>query len=147
MSLLVDLVKRFEGYAKALPDGGCTTYLCAAGVLTIGYGTTGKDIVPGMRWTREQAESRLAADLAKFRRGVIELSPVLAEESEARQTAIISFAYNCGLGAYRDSTLRKCVNREDWEGAQRQIMRWNKAGGRVLRGLTLRREAERDLLE
>lgn len=147
MSILVNLIKRFEGYAKALKDGRCTTYLCSANVVTIGYGSTGRDIVPGIVWTKEQAERRLQSDLVAFSRGVFALSPGLREESEGKQAAIISFAYNCGLNAYKNSSLRKAVNREDWDEAKRQLLRWNKAGGRVVRGLTIRREAEAALLD
>jgi lysozyme len=141
-NILVNLIKRFEGYAKALKDGRCTTYLCSAGVVTIGYGSTGRDITPGVVWTREQAERRLQSDLIVFSKGVFALSPSLYEESEGKQAAIISFAYNCGLNAYRNSGLRKAVDRGDWDAAKRQLLRWNKAGGRVIKGLTIRREAE-----
>ena len=63
-----------------------------------------------------------------------------------RYAAIISFAYNCGIGNYRVSTLKKRVDSGDWEGAQEEIMKWNKAAGRVLAGLTKRRQAEASLL-
>jgi lysozyme len=63
-----------------------------------------------------------------------------------RLAAISSFIYNLGAGAYRGSTLRKRINASDWEGAKEQIIKWNKAGGKVLRGLTKRREAEAALL-
>jgi len=56
--------------------------------------------------------------------------------------ALISFCYNCGLGNYRISTLKKRVDAEDWEGAATEIVKWNKAAGRVLPGLTRRRQAE-----
>ena len=147
MSLVADFIKRFEGYAKRLKNGYCTTYLCSAKVLTIGYGSTGEGVRPGVIWSERKAAERFDADLMKFARGVFDLSPVLYFETEARQAAVISFAYNCGLGAYRTSTLRKAVNRLDWTEAQRQIKRWNRAGGKVVRGLTIRREAEAALME
>lgn len=144
--MIVQLIKRFEGYAQRTADGGCVPYLCSAGVLTIGYGATGRGVAPGVKWTAEQAELRLIDDLRKFSAGVFALSPGLANESEARQAAIISFCYNCGLGAYKASTLRKRVNAEDWQGAALQILKWDKAAGKQVRGLTIRRHAEAALL-
>ena len=73
---------------------------------------------------------------------MLALSPGLAQEPARRLAAIISFCYNCGLGNYRISRLRKRVDAKDWEGACEQILKWNKAAGRVLKGLTRRREAE-----
>jgi lysozyme len=140
------LIKRLEGYAKRLSDGRCTTYLCSANVVTIGHGSTGEGVTPGAVWTEQQADERLDRDLQKFSRGVYRLSPVLADETEGRKAAIISFCYNVGLGAYSTSTLRKAVNRGDWEESKRQLLRWNKAGGKIVRGLTLRRTVEAELL-
>lgn len=147
MSLVVNFIKRFEGYAKRLRTGHCTTYLCSAGVLTIGYGSTGRGVTPGVIWSREKAEARFEADLHEFAQGVFDLSPTLMFESEGRQAAIISFAYNCGLRAYRNSTLRRAVNRQDWPEAQRQLMKWTRAGGKVVQGLVNRRRAERELID
>ena len=70
------------------------------------------------------------------------LSPILAAEPDRRIAALTSFAYNCGLGNYRISTLRRRVNQRDWPEAAREIMKWNKAAGRVMAGLTRRRAAE-----
>lgn len=147
MSIAAAFIKRFEGYAKRLKDGYCTTYLCSAKVLTIGYGSTGDGVRSGVIWSERKASARFERDLSKFSEGVFALSPVLHFESESRQAAIVSFAYNLGLGAYRTSTLRKAVNRLDWPEAQRQVLRWNRAGGKVVRGLTIRREAEAALME
>jgi lysozyme len=147
VSLAADFIKRFEGYAKRLKDGYCTTYLCSAKVLTIGYGSTGSGVRPGVIWSQAKASERFDTDLQKFAQGVYALSPVLYFETEQRQAAIISFAYNLGLSAYKTSTLRKAVQRLDWAEAQRQIKRWNRAGGKVVRGLTIRREAESALME
>ena len=147
MSLAARFIQRFEGYAKRLKTGHCTTYLCSAKVLTIGFGSTGEGVTPGMIWSREKAESRFGQDLGKFAQGVYALSPGLLLESESRQAAIISFAYNCGLGAYRNSTLRRAVNRQDWEETRRQLMKWTRAGGQVVPGLVNRRRAECALTE
>lgn len=63
-----------------------------------------------------------------------------------RLAALIDFTFNLGKGNLQSSTLRRCVNAGDWAGAKVQIRRWNKAGGRVLRGLTIRRETEAVML-
>lgn len=147
MSIVVNFIKRFEGYAKRLRTGHCTTYLCSAGVLTIGYGSTGRGVTPGVIWSREKAEARFQEDLDAFSQDVFALSPTLMFESEGRQAAIISFAYNCGIKAYKNSTLRRAVNRQDWVEVERQLMKWTRAGGKVVRGLVNRRRAECELLD
>lgn len=147
MSLVTDFIKRFEGYAKRLRTGHCTTYLCSAKVLTIGFGSTGRGVKPGVIWSREKADARFEEDLDIFAQGVFGLSPALMFESEGRQAAVISFAYNCGLKAYKNSTLRRAVNRQDWPEAQRQLMKWTRAGGKVVQGLVNRRRAEVALIE
>jgi lysozyme len=68
------------------------------------------------------------------------------QESPRRLAAIISFAYNCGLGNYRISTLKKRVDAKDWNGAREEIVKWNKAAGRIMTGLTRRRQAEAQLM-
>lgn len=139
------LIKPFEGYAKRLPDGSCQAYPdpgTGGHPWTIGYGTTGSDVQPGVVWPKEKAERRCEEHVLHFARGVVKLSPGLLREPDRRLAAIISFAYNCGLRNYQISTLRKRVNEGDWEGARHEIKKWNKAAGRVLRGLTRRRHAE-----
>jgi lysozyme len=132
------LVKHFEGlYLRA--------YLCPAGVPTIGWGSTGTDVRLGMVWTAEQCEERLIRDLAQCEKDALLYSPSLALDDRAR-SAVISFIYNLGAGAYRGSTLRKRINAGDMAGARQQIVRWNKAAGKVLNGLTRRRQAEAALL-
>lgn len=96
----------------------------------------------GTVWSLQQAEQALTEHLEYFCHGVLQLSPGLLQEPDRRLAAILSFAYNCGLGNYRISTLRKRVNAKDWEGAKEEIVKWNKAAGRVLPGLTRRRVAE-----
>ncbi len=143
------LVKLFEGYHKRLPDGSCQAYpdpATGSHPWTIGYGSTGPGIAPGTIWTAAQAENALQVDLARFATGVANLSPNIVSEPARRFAALISFAYNCGLGNYRISTLRKRVIASDWDGAATEILKWNKAAGRVLPGLTRRRQAESMLL-
>lgn len=144
------LVKPFEGYHKKLPDGGCKAYPdpgTGREPWTIGWGSTGPHVKQDTIWTREQAELDLACHLRHFAHGALGLSPDLLNQPTRRLAAIISFCYNCGLGNYKISTLRKRVNQGDWEGAYQEIQKWNKAAGRVLTGLTRRRLAEANLLK
>ena len=143
------LIKPFEGYHRRLPDGGCAAYPdpgTGAEPWTIGWGCTGPDIKRDTVWTVQQAQDRLEAEVRHFAHGVLKLSPALANELPRRLAAIISFAFNCGLGNYRISTLKRRVDAKDWAEAQKEIVKWNKAAGRVLKGLTIRREAEARML-
>lgn len=144
LTLAVELCKRFEGLSLK-------PYLCPAGVPTIGYGTVykpdgSKVTMDHPPITKELAERWLLDELAhKYAPSVARLCPVLLVD-ERRFNAIVDFCYNLGPGNLQVSTLRKCVNARDWEGAKYQIKRWNKGGGRVLPGLVRRRQAEADLL-
>lgn len=143
------LIRPFEGYHRRLPDGRCAAYpdpATKAEPWTIGYGTTGPDITTDTRWTHEQALAALRSETTQKALGVLKLSPTLATEPDRRIAALTSFAYNCGLGNYRISTLRRRVNQRDWPEAAREIVKWNKAAGRVMAGLTRRRVAEAALL-
>lgn len=143
------LVKPFEGYHKRLPDGGCKAYPdpgTGGKPWTIGWGTTGPDVKADSVWTEEQAQAALDREIMGKTMGVLKLSPSLAKASDRRLAAIISFAYNCGLGNYRISTLKRRIDAGDWDGAAEEIVKWNKAAGRVLPGLTRRRVAEAALL-
>jgi lysozyme len=75
---------------------------------------------------------------------VLRLCPGI--DSPERLAAIIDFTFNLGTGSLKVSTLRRKINADDWLAAVTEIKKWNKAGGRVLRGLTLRREAEATLI-
>ncbi len=143
------LCKPFEGYAKRLPNGDCKAYPdpgTGGDPWTIGWGSTGPEVTPETVWTQQQAEESLDKHLLYFCAGVLKLSPNLLKEPSRRLAAIISFAYNCGLRNYRISTLKKRVDASDWAGACEEIVKWNKAGGRILPGLTRRRQAEAALL-
>lgn len=143
IDIAVKLIARFEGF-RSKP------YRCPAGVPTIGFGVT---VYPnGKRVTlQDDAISEAAAyeDLKhllkkEFVPAVSRLCPNL--DKDERSAALISFAYNVGVGALESSTLRKRVNAKDWLGAVEQIKRWDKAGGVVLKGLVRRRAAEAELL-
>lgn len=137
----VDLVSAFEGYSS-------NPYLCPAGVWTIGYGTTrypeGRRVSGGdPNCIEKQAEQWLHHELTKAEQSVIRYcKPYL---NDLQRAALASFVYNLGSGAFRASTLRRRINSGDWDDVPYQLSRWDKAGGRVLRGLVIRRAAEADL--
>lgn len=135
----LDLIKSFEGYHRALPNGDCIAYRCPAGVLTLGWGAT-VGIKPGMIWTREEAEAALRRELATFEAGVLKLATVDLNQNEF--DALVSFAYNCGLGALAKSSLLRKLNSGDRVGAAEAFKQWVRGGGRVLPGLVRRRNAE-----
>ena len=137
----VDLIKKWEGFkAEAYRD--------AVGVLTIGYGTTamagvGIDPKPGMRITEAQAEEYLRRGIDKFAR---EIRPAItAPINENEFAAFVSLAYNIGPGAFRKSSALRHFNQGNKAKAADAILLWNKAGGKVLRGLVNRRNEERAL--
>lgn len=133
---LYTLLRHFEGCVlEAYQDSG--------GVWTIGYGSTGWDVYPGLVWTQQQADERMKQDAARFAAKASQLSPKLTDRA---MCAISDFVYNLGPGAYKASTLRKRVNAGQWELAAEEIMRWVHCRGRVLPGLVKRRAAERQLL-
>lgn len=135
-----DLVKSFEGCVlKAYPDPGS-----GGDPWTIGVGATGPGISKGVVWTQQQADDRLLADLARFGRGVW-TAIAEKETTQNRFDALVSFAFNVGIGNLLSSTLLRKHVAGDYEGAAAQFIRWNKAAGKVMKGLTRRREAEAKL--
>jgi GH24 family phage-related lysozyme (muramidase) len=134
------IVREFEGCKlKAYPDPGT-----GGDPWTIGWGSTGPGIGPGTVWTQRQADERLAADLRQFHHGVLTVLPMAAEWSGGRQAALVSFAYNVGIGALQESTLRKrLINGDDPALVVREeLPRWNRGGSGVMPGLVRRRSAE-----
>lgn len=143
----VDLVKRFEGYAKVLPNGDCEAYPDPAtdgDPITIGYGSTGPDIHLGLVWTRQQAEDRLASDLAKFSAGVSDLLGK-AQTTQHQFDALVSFAYNVGLRNLKTSTLLRMHMAREYDNAANEFQKWTRAGGKIMAGLITRRSAEATL--
>lgn len=110
---------------------------------TIGWGHTGPEVKPGLRWTQRQADDQFRADLHKFETGVSAL--VRVPLTQGQFDALVSFSYNLGIGNLQQSTLLAMVNARNFDGAAEQFKRWNKAGGKVLRGLVRRRAAEQCL--
>lgn len=135
----IDLIKQFEGYSsKAYPDPAT-----GGEPFTVGYGHTGKDVKPGMVITAEQAEKMLRDDVAKFESGVSALLKV--PTTQGQFDAMVSLAYNIGLGNFGKSTLLRKHNEKCYSCAAGQFPVWNRAAGKVMNGLTRRRNAERDM--
>lgn len=130
----LDLIKSFEGCKL-------TSYLCPAKVWTIGFGHTGDDVKPSMNISLAKADELLKQDLIKFENGVSKL--VKTNINENQFSALVSFAYNCGLGNLKSSTLLKKVNiNPNDKTIASEFLKWDKAGGVVLAGLTKRRASE-----
>lgn len=135
----IELIKRFEGFSPAV-------YICPAGYPTIGYGHV---VMPEEKErfkagiTKEEAEDLLITDLMRFEKRIKPLIKV--EITEPMLDAIISFSYNTGIGAFQRSTLRQKLNRGEFMDTADEFLKWTYAGGQRLRGLLLRRQAEREL--
>lgn len=136
----IALIKEFEGCKL-------TAYQDSVGVWTIGYGWTqpvnGKPIRSGMTIKQETAERLLKTGLVSYESDVSRL--VKVGLTQGQFDALVSFTYNLGARSLSTSTLLRKLNAGDYAGAADEFLRWNKAGGKVLNGLTRRREAERSL--
>lgn len=131
-SILIDALKGFEGCKLK-------AYKCPAGVLTIGYGTT-KGVYAGMVISYAEAERLLKKDLEVFESYVNKLGVC---KTQGQFDALVDFAYNLGTGNLGSSTLLKYIRaNKPTADIQAQFLRWNKAGGKVLAGLTKRRQWE-----
>jgi lysozyme len=138
---LKELVKEFEGCSLK-------AYKCPAGIWTIGYGNTqyenGKAVKEGDIITLERAEQLLEIILIKFIQQVGEL--VKSNINKNQKDALTDFAYNCGVGNLRSSTLLKKVNADPNDKTIRtEFEKWTRANGKVLNGLVKRRTAEANL--
>ena len=137
----IQLIKTFEGCLL-------NAYLDSVKIATIGYGATyyqnGSKVKIGDKITQEQANELLVFHLAVFADGVDDL--IDSEINENQFAALVSFAFNLGLGNLKKSTLLKKVNANpNDKSIALEFMKWNKAGGKVLSGLTRRRKSESDL--
>lgn len=112
-------------------------------VWTIGWGHTGPDVHEGSVWTRVQADDAFDFDSGRYVRAIITSTDVPLTQNQF--DALVSFAYNEGITAEGHSTLLRYVNQKKWQLAADEFLRWNKQRGKVLDGLTHRREAERAL--
>lgn len=130
------LIKEFEGCELE-------AYQDVVGVWTIGYGHTGADVDPDLYITQAVADELLARDLARFEAGVSRMAKVPLTQNEF--DALVSFSFNLGLANLAGSTLLRLLNAGQKVAAAAEFPRWNRAGGRVLAGLTRRRVAEQSL--
>ena len=157
----IELMHKFEGFRDK-------PYQCSAHMWTIGWGhviyadqiklpMVRKEGYAGLIrseyplrpehnrvWSRAELVDIFKADLDSFERGVLRLAPNLIGH-QGKFDACVAFSFNVGLGNFQRSSIRMKINREDWDGAAESFMDWTKAGGKVLRGLVLRRQAEKDL--
>lgn len=136
----VRLVARFEGYYPEV-------YADPVGYATIGYGhliayraPTNADRKKWGHLSKRQAKKLLKHDLRAYARAVNRL--VKVPLNNRQRSALISFTYNVGIGAFEGSTLLRKLNKGKYSTVPHQLARWNKAGGVVLAGLTRRRAAE-----
>ncbi|WP_049047702.1 lysozyme [Klebsiella aerogenes] len=139
----IALIKDFEGCRlTAYPDPGT-----GGAPWTIGCGWTlpvdGKPVRPGMTIDQATADRLLKTGLVSYEKDVLKI--VKVKLTQGQFDALVSLAYNIGSRALSTSTLLKKLNDGDIKGAADEFLRWNKAGGKVLNGLTRRREAERAL--
>ena len=137
------VIVRFEGLMLR-------PYLCPAGVWTVGLGSTRYLDGPPVRATdppvtREHAYALAIEQLRReYLPAVLRLWPGI--DSYDRLAGVLSWTYNCGVDALRGSTLRRRINAGDWPGAQVEMRRWVRGGGRVLPGLVTRRALEAEML-
>lgn len=157
----VNLIKAFEGILDGDPSTvNLDPYVDPVGIYTIGYGHAiiwgngflktstpnakkiAKQLYPN-GLTREQCEDLLRADIRAHSIPVESLIKVPVSDNQF--AALVSFAFNLGVNNLRNSTLLRKLNARDYDGAALEFAKWNKAGGRVLNGLTRRRAAEATL--
>ena len=136
----LELIKHFEGFRA-------NAYKCPASVWTIGYGHTSEAGPPvvreGMRITEPEATAMLRRDVERYERAVT--AAVTRKPTQAQFDALVSFCYNVGPGALRKSSVLRHFNAGNIPAAADAFRSWNKGGGKVLKGLVRRREAEREL--
>jgi len=141
----IEIIKRWEGYHKELPSGNAKAYQCPAKVWTIGFGSThyedSSPVKEGDIISRERAEELLNWEVSKV---AVRLNS-LVSLPQLSFDAVVSFCYNCGLGAFQSSTLFKRIKEKDFKEAADEFNKWIYGGGRVLEGLVRRRAEERQL--
>ena len=141
----IALIKRFEGCARLRPNGMVEAYPdpgTGGAPWTIGWGATGPEIGPHTIWSREQCDSRLLRDIARHA-GEVDRALHDAPTSQSQFDALVSFHFNTGVIGH--ATLTRKHRAGDHAGAAAEFARWNRAGGRILPGLTRRRAAEAEL--
>lgn len=137
----LEIIKSFEGlrlHAYVDPATGGEP-------ITIGYGHTGKEVKLGQHISLERANLLLVEDVKKFEKGINNLIKV--EITLNQFSSMVSLAYNIGIGNFSRSTLLTLLNRRDYKGASAEFLKWNKAAGKVMAGLSRRRAAEKNLFD
>jgi lysozyme len=140
----INLIKHFEG-VRYRP------YKCSAGLFTVGIGHLigdGKSLPDSWNktFTESEVNELLRKDLARFERGVALLFPVSYRFTQGLYDALVSFSFNVGLGCLQRSTVRSALLRGDKAMAGQSLLKYCRAGGKVIKGLQLRRQAEYNLM-
>lgn len=131
----LEKIKVWEGFRPK-------PYRCPAGILTVGYGHTGADVTPEMRLTYAQAEALLRSDLRHFEQEVSRLTASVTL-TQHQFDALVSFAFNCGTGNLKSSTLlKKALANPNDKSIATEFKRWTRASGKVQPGLVRRRDDE-----
>ena len=138
----LEVIKGFEGFRSK-------AYLCSASVATIGWGSTRYADGTKVKWT-DPAITKAQADvlfLETLKQYELAVDAFCRDDINQNQfDSLVSFVYNVGVNALKTSTLLKKVNKNPNDPAIRaEFMKWNRAGGKPLKGLIRRREAEADL--
>lgn len=139
----IDLIKSFEGCAKDLHNGTFAAYPDPGSVdgkpWTIGWGSTGADVMPGVIWTQQKCDDRFETELGRYEQEVrkaIGDTPTTANQFDA----MVSFHYN--TGAIGRATLTKLHNAGNYAGAALEFGKWVKNDNKTMAGLERRRAAE-----
>ena len=138
----IQLIKHHEGVRNR-------PYRCPAGLWTVGVGhliSDGKSLPDSWNrtFTQEEIDAILRSDLRKFETGVLRMLPKV-QLRQCEFDALVSFSFNLGLGTFQRSTIRQALLRGDKEAAMESLLKYCKAGGKILKGLQNRRLDERKL--
>ena len=140
----LELIKEFEGFSSK-------PYLDVVKIPTIGYGNTyypdGKKVTLNDKPISEIEATEMISYIAQKDFGDKIFPLIKVEVNQNQFDAMVSLAYNIGVGNFSKSTLLKKVNSGDFDGASNEFLKWNKSGGKELLGLTRRREKEKDLFK
>ena len=139
----LSIIKTFEGWSPSV-------YVCPAGVPTIGYGSIWS--LDGKRVTmahpnisKAEGQTLLQRELHHIQRAIGQLVHVPLNTNQ--YSALASWTFNLGSGRLQSSTLRRKLNRGDYEGTSAEFPKWRRAGGKILKGLVIRRAEERELFD
>jgi len=140
----IALIKHYEG-VRSRP------YRCAANLYTVGVGHLigdGKSLPDSWNrtFTQEEIDGLLKSDLRRFELGIHKMLPNVPLR-QCEFDCLVSFAFNLGLGTFQRSTLRQALLRGDKKAAMESLVKYCRAGGKILRGLQIRRLDEKALFE